>query len=197
MSIFIFSQQDDETLMQLHCRHFLNESAILCSNSKLHVSTNNHFLFWSDGSNTEHFLHFEGAESRQRCLGKVLWFAALTTFLGSLWPGRYLTFSCCVFMISVSFFPSIISSYTHMLTIGSKRLDALTLCPIILAIVEPLEGEESCRLFIHENNGSPLQTQTGACPDGGWPIRLPWECFTNNLECSSVCSQFWEVWFDF
>lgn len=27
-----------------------------------------------------------------------------------------------------------------MFTVGSKRLDALTLCPIILATVEPLEG---------------------------------------------------------
>lgn len=46
-------------------------------------------------------------------------------------------------MISVSFFPSTVSSYTHMLIMGSKRLEAFTLCPMILAMVEPLEGTES------------------------------------------------------
>jgi hypothetical protein len=37
-----------------------------------------------------------------------------TTLSGSLWPGRYFTFSCVVLMISVSLRSPIISSKTHI-----------------------------------------------------------------------------------
>ena len=70
----------------------------------------------------------------------VTFFYQLTTFSGSLCPGKYLTFSCLVLMISVSFCPSIISSYTYMSTRSTQR-DGLffTLLPIIFAITEPLK----------------------------------------------------------
>ena len=61
-------------------------------------------------------------------------------FSGSLCPGKYLTFSCLVLMISVSFCPSIISSYTYMSTRSTQRDGLfLTLLPIIFAITEPLK----------------------------------------------------------
>lgn len=64
----------------------------------------------------------------------------LTTLGGSLCPGRYLTFSCCVLMISVSFLPPTSSSNTHMVTRGSKCDSWAALPPTILAIAEPLVG---------------------------------------------------------
>lgn len=56
-------------------------------------------------------------------------------------PGRYLTFSCSVLMISVNFRPPTSSSYTHMLTVASKRRNASTLWPTIPAMVEPLRQQ--------------------------------------------------------
>lgn len=67
----------------------------------------------------------------------------LTTLGGSLCPGRYLTFSCCVLMISVSFLPPMSSSKTHMVTLGSKCASRSALLPTILAMAEPLAGEET------------------------------------------------------
>lgn len=81
--------------------------------------------------------------SRKHCAtslslpGRVL---GLTTLGGSLCPGRYLTFSCCVLMISVSFLPPMSSSNTHMVTRGSKCDSWTALPPTILAITEPLVG---------------------------------------------------------
>uniref|UniRef100_A0A182LZI4 RNase NYN domain-containing protein n=1 Tax=Anopheles culicifacies TaxID=139723 RepID=A0A182LZI4_9DIPT len=60
-------------------------------------------------------------------------------FSGSLCPGRYLTFSCVVLMISVSFLPSIISSYTYIVTRSSNVDNRLALTPTILAMADPLE----------------------------------------------------------
>lgn len=62
----------------------------------------------------------------------------LTTLGGSLWPGRYLTFSCVSLMISVNFLPSIISSYTHIVTLSSKFGSLAAFLPTIFAIAEPL-----------------------------------------------------------
>lgn len=62
-----------------------------------------------------------------------------TTFAGSLCPGKYLTFSCVSLIISVSFLPSIISSYTHMVTVSSKFGNRAALRPTIFAIAEPLQ----------------------------------------------------------
>lgn len=62
----------------------------------------------------------------------------LTTLGGSLWPGRYLTFSWSVLMISVSLRPSTISSNTHMLTVVSNLSYLAALAPTILAMAEPL-----------------------------------------------------------
>uniref|UniRef100_A0A182WIL0 RNase NYN domain-containing protein n=1 Tax=Anopheles minimus TaxID=112268 RepID=A0A182WIL0_9DIPT len=60
-------------------------------------------------------------------------------FSGSLCPGRYLTFSCVVLMISVSFLPSIISSYTYIVTRSSNVDNRFALTPTILAMADPLE----------------------------------------------------------
>ena len=61
-----------------------------------------------------------------------------TTFSGSFRPGRYLTFSWVVLMISVSFFLSTISSNTHMLTVGSNMLGlAAALAPTSRDMAEP------------------------------------------------------------
>lgn len=70
---------------------------------------------------------------------------ALTTLGGSLCPGRYLTFSCSVLMISVSRRPPTSSSSTHMFTVFSKVPSRAALLPTILAMAEPLRrGERSC-----------------------------------------------------
>lgn len=67
----------------------------------------------------------------------------LTTFGGSLWPGRYLTFSWSVLMISVSLRPSTVSSNTHMLTVVSNLSYLAALAPTILAMAEPLWRQRS------------------------------------------------------
>lgn len=61
------------------------------------------------------------------------------TLVGSLCPGRYLTFSCSVLMISVNLRPLMISSYTYILTSFSKWSNFFTFSPTILAIVDPLQ----------------------------------------------------------
>ena len=72
-------------------------------------------------------------------------FRTRTTLSGSLWPGKYLTFSCFVLMISVSFRPSIISSYTYISTRSTHRAGLFfTLLPMILAITDPLEHKMKC-----------------------------------------------------
>lgn len=63
-----------------------------------------------------------------------------TTFSGILNPGRYLVFSCCSLMISVSFLPSTISSNTHIFTAGWNSLCSWTLTPTMRAMAEPLHG---------------------------------------------------------
>mmetsp|Transcript_11883 Transcript_11883/g.27840 ORF Transcript_11883/g.27840 Transcript_11883/m.27840 type:complete len:337 (-) Transcript_11883:36-1046(-) len=66
--------------------------------------------------------------------------ATARTFEGSVIPGRYLTFSCLVLMMSVSFWPSTISSCTHIGISFSKRLarsGRATFSPHTRAIVEP------------------------------------------------------------
>lgn len=67
--------------------------------------------------------------------------ATLTTLGGSLCPGRYLTFSCSVLMMSVSRRPPTSSSSTHMFTWFSKVLSCAALLPAILAMAEPLRGQ--------------------------------------------------------
>lgn len=62
----------------------------------------------------------------------------LTTFSGSLCPGKYLTFSWSVFMISESLRPFTVSSNTHILTVESNFALFLAFVPTILAIAEPL-----------------------------------------------------------
>lgn len=66
----------------------------------------------------------------------------LTTLDGSLCPGRYFTFSWSVLMISVSFRSFTISSNTHMLTVLSNLALRAALLPTILAMAEPLYGEQ-------------------------------------------------------
>lgn len=62
----------------------------------------------------------------------------LTTLAGILCPGKYLTFSWSWLMISVSFLPSTISSYTYIVTTLSNWSNLLALDPTIFAIAEPL-----------------------------------------------------------
>jgi hypothetical protein len=64
---------------------------------------------------------------------------SLTTFSGSLCPGRYFTFSWSLFMMSVSFLPLTVSSKTHILTVEANFCSFLTLLPIIFATAEPLQ----------------------------------------------------------
>lgn len=64
---------------------------------------------------------------------------SLTTFSGSLCPGRYFTFSWSLFMMSVSFLPLTVSSKTHIFTVEANFWSFLTLLPIIFATAEPLQ----------------------------------------------------------
>lgn len=61
-----------------------------------------------------------------------------TTFAGSLWPGRYFTFSWSVLIISVSLRPFTVSSNTHIFTVLSNFAFCAALAPTILAMAEPL-----------------------------------------------------------
>lgn len=88
----------------------------------------------------------------------------LTTLGGSLCPGRYLTFSCCVLMISVSFLPAMSSSNTHMVTRGSKCDSWAALPPTILAITEPLVGGGGQKV---EESGHEEGAVTEAVAQGG------------------------------
>mmetsp|Transcript_1949 Transcript_1949/g.4728 ORF Transcript_1949/g.4728 Transcript_1949/m.4728 type:complete len:242 (-) Transcript_1949:87-812(-) len=61
-----------------------------------------------------------------------------TRLVGSLYPGRYLTFSCVSFMTSVSFLPSsITSSYTHIMTRESRWPSLSAFLAMILAMAHP------------------------------------------------------------
>ena len=61
--------------------------------------------------------------------------------------GRYLTFSCCVLIISVRFLPLTCSWNTHMRTSSSNSSDVSTLRPTILAIAEPQLPEPTMVTF--------------------------------------------------
>lgn len=71
---------------------------------------------------------------------------ALTTLGGSLCPGRYLTFSCCVLMISCQLSALMSSSNTHMVTCGSKCASWAALPPTILAMAEPWRERENTKV---------------------------------------------------
>lgn len=75
-------------------------------------------------------------------------------------PGRYLTFSCCVLMISVSFLPPMSSSNTHMATRGSKCARRAALLPTILAMAEPLLGGETQGSGVGGKGGKSLLGRT-------------------------------------
>lgn len=101
----------------------------------------------------------------------------LTTLGGNLCPGRYLTFSCCVLMTSVSFLPPTSSSNTHMVTRGSKRASWAALPPTILAMAEPLAGGGAQKV---EERGRERRTVAGrgqcspsGCHRSHWIIYLP------------------------
>lgn len=84
---------------------------------------------------TSHTVHVKHAETTPH----IVHVNQQTTFSGSLMPGRYLTFSCSVLTISVSFLPSIISSYMYILTSGLNfSFLSTTFFPRILAIADPL-----------------------------------------------------------
>ena len=74
---------------------------------------------------------------------------SLTTFSGSLCPGRYFTFSWSLFMMSVSFLPLTVSSKTHILTVEANFWSFLTLSPIIFATAEPLQKKQWKRKQTH------------------------------------------------
>lgn len=79
-----------------------------------------------------------GSIQRTECSVWLVIFVALTTLGGSLWPGRYFTFSWSVLMISVSLRPLTVSSNTHMFTVVSNLSYLAALAPTILAMAEPL-----------------------------------------------------------
>lgn len=105
-------------------------------------------------------------------LRRDCWQPTLTTLGGSLCPGRYLTFSCSVLMMSVSRRPPTSSSSTHMFTWLSKLLSRAALMPTILAMAEPLQRAQGGRGSGHRG----AQGSTGhavTCGHGdGWH-RLP------------------------
>mmetsp|Transcript_103782 Transcript_103782/g.317820 ORF Transcript_103782/g.317820 Transcript_103782/m.317820 type:complete len:262 (+) Transcript_103782:316-1101(+) len=70
-----------------------------------------------------------------------------TTLVGRSNPGRYLTFWCSVLMISVSFLPSTISSWTHMCTVFWKSGNRLTFWPTMRAIAVPQLPEPRTATF--------------------------------------------------
>lgn len=70
----------------------------------------------------------------------------LTTFGGSLCPGKYFTFSWVSLMISVSFLPSIFSSYTYIVTRSLKLSKRCAFAPTIFAIAEPLQWHNKTNL---------------------------------------------------
>mmetsp|Transcript_20685 Transcript_20685/g.53450 ORF Transcript_20685/g.53450 Transcript_20685/m.53450 type:complete len:217 (+) Transcript_20685:753-1403(+) len=70
-----------------------------------------------------------------------------TMLVGSLMPGRYLTFSCVSLIISVRFFPSICSSNTHMFTVVSKSAWRSQLLPTMRAMAEPQFPEPMMATF--------------------------------------------------
>ena len=71
-----------------------------------------------------------------------------TTLVGSLAPGRYLTFSCVVLMISVRLLPPMSSSYTHICTSRSKDSGcAAVFSPIMRAMAEPQLPEPTRHTF--------------------------------------------------
>lgn len=62
-----------------------------------------------------------------------------------------------------------------MLTVGSKRLDALTLCPIILATVEPLEGGGTGADHQHKALTSVWLTPSGSQEETRWTaLKCDW-----------------------
>lgn len=73
----------------------------------------------------------------------------LTTFSGSLCPGRYFTFSWSLLMMSVNFLPLTVSSKTHILTVEANFCRFFTLFPMIFATADPLQGDrrgKKCKL---------------------------------------------------
>lgn len=83
--------------------------------------------------------HTRRSESWSRDVGRFSTVCCLTTFSGSLYPGRYLMFSWSMLMMSVNFLPLMFSSNTHIFTVVANRCSDLALLPMILAMAEPLE----------------------------------------------------------
>lgn len=112
----------------------------------------------------------------------------LTTLGGSLCPGRYLTFSFCVLMISVSFLPPTSSSNTHMVTRGSKRASWAALPPTILAMAEPLAGGGAQKVEEWGRAGG-IVAREGQCSISGYHSSPPGYLLTTFLvtpTCDSV-----------
>lgn len=95
----------------------------------------------------------------------------LTTLSGRRWPGRYLTFSCRVLMMSLSRVPPTSSSKTQRLTAGSKRCSRAALPPTILAMAEPLQGHRAMEVCRDGGGGGNLPRrgtgETGRSPVAG------------------------------
>ncbi len=75
------------------------------------------------------------------------------TFSGSFFPLRYLTFSCLVLMISLSFCPSTSSSNTHMRTSSANwpGLD-LALAPTSMEMAEPQLPDPTMHTLLGEED---------------------------------------------
>lgn len=96
-------------------------------------------------------------------------------------PGRYLMFSCCVLMISVSFLPPMSSSNTHMVTRGSKCASRAALPPTILAMAEPLVGGGAQKMEEWRYEGGVVEGEGSVSH-----LRIlqqPTRLFTSHLPC--------------
>ena len=108
----------------------------------------------------------------------------LTTFSGSLCPGRYFTFSWSLFMMSVSFLPLTVSSKTHILTVEANFWSFLTLLPIIFATAEPLQKKRWKRKWLKNNikckrlpwwfAGKESTCQFRRCRFKSWNWKISW-----------------------
>lgn len=114
-------------------------------NLVLSIPRRHTFTCFQDITNTIFYVHdvqYLPHRQKPQVVDMLNWPAVLqlTIFSGILCPLRYLTFSCSVFIISVSFLPSTNSSYTYICTCSWKEFGcSLTVTPIMRAITEPLE----------------------------------------------------------
>ena len=116
----------------------MSEMALHCGAMLLRMSGQIRLRNWCGSTNT----------SIVAPLAALARLGLATTLVGSLAPGRYLTFSCVVLMISVRLLPSMSSSYTHIFISRSKVSGcAAVFSPIMRAMAEPQLPEPTKHTF--------------------------------------------------